>query len=117
MSLLWKASNWCEFHSSTGGNGVSEVCDTRRTGIGLGQRSHVSICDSHLAGLVALDPIGSGEVMLVVCIFNALDQLAGKLLLGDGFAFTCASAPHVLVECPADRVCSALSVWSCIAGT
>ena len=65
------------------GNGVEPIEPGKHAGVlpsgGLidGLRvvtSHVSIRDSHFAGLVALDPIRCLEVMFVICIFNALDQ-------------------------------------------
>ena len=45
---------------------------------------HINIDDCHLAGLVILDPIWSGEVVFVIRELYAFDQPFEKLLLRDG---------------------------------
>ena len=52
--------------------------------------SHVSICDSHFAGLVALNPIRYGEVILVASVFDTLDQP-----FGDGLALDLSAIGHL----------------------
>ena len=47
--------------------------------------SHDSIGNRHLASLVTLDPLWSGEIMLAIRELYALDQPLGKPLLRDGF--------------------------------
>ena len=46
---------------------------------------YISIGNHHLAGLVALDPIWSEEVVLVIGELRAFDQPFGEPLLSDGF--------------------------------
>ena len=52
---------------------------------------HISIGDCHLAGLVTLDPLWSGEVTLVIRELYALDQPLGKPLFRDGFTLVSAT--------------------------
>ena len=46
---------------------------------------HISIGDSHLAGVVTFNAYWSGEFILGVRELNALNLTFGKPLLGDGF--------------------------------
>ena len=95
--------------------------------------SHVSICDYHFAGLVALNPIRCGGVVRVISEFDALDQLFGEPLFGDGLApnlfaignkeLGCAVSPestgasHIFTQCPANtelaecRTCLVVHCW------
>ena len=91
---------------------------------------YISIGDCHLVGLVALDPIWSGEVVLVIRVLHAFDQPFRELLLRDGFTVVLSTvgdgelgsacclnitgSPQVLVQSGSDRESAKCPIHLCV---